>query len=89
MGKIFVFVAICRSHALITNYVQSDSYNVIVALKEGVWEVESLEQLPEGQHAQISVEELLMCEEIIRKDERVIQLAKDIGECDSIVPFPA
>ncbi|THH31254.1 hypothetical protein EUX98_g2908 [Antrodiella citrinella] len=59
--------------------VTGDSYNSILTLQNGVWEVSVIEKLPEGVHAQISVEELLMCEEIIRKDERVIQLAKDVG----------
>jgi len=55
------------------------SYNSILTLKDGVWEVSMLNKLPDGVHPQISVEELLMCEQIIREDERVIQLAKDVG----------
>lgn len=57
----------------------SHSYNVILALKED-WTVESIDKLPEGVQPQISVEELLLCEDIIRADERVIKLAKEVGE---------
>ena len=42
-----------------------------------------MEKLPEGVQPQISVEELLLCEEIIRKDERVIKLAAEVGELDA------
>lgn len=63
-----------------TIWISSDSYNTILALKDGAWEVISLDKLPDGVQAQISVEELLMCEDIIRKDERVIKLAKDVGK---------
>jgi len=59
--------------------VKGDSYNTVLALKDGVWEVETIEKLPEGIQPQISVEELLLCEDIIRADERVIKLAKDVG----------
>lgn len=44
-----------------------------------MWEVDTIDQLPEGVQPQISVEELLLCEDIIRADERVIKLAKDVG----------
>ncbi|KAH9940012.1 peroxisomal copper amine oxidase [Epithele typhae] len=59
--------------------VTGTAYNTIVALKDKEWEVETLDKLPEGVQPQISVEELLLCEEIIRADERVIKLAADIG----------
>lgn len=45
------------------------------------WVVDTLEKLPEGVQPQISVEELLLCEEIIRADERVIKLAGEVGTC--------
>lgn len=38
-----------------------------------------MDKLPEDVQPQISVEELLMCEEIIRADERVIKLAAEVG----------
>ena len=57
-----------------------NAYNTVVSLKDGRWEVDAIEQLPEGVQPQISVEELLLCEDIIRKDERVVKLAADVGE---------
>lgn len=42
--------------------------------------MESLEKLPEGVQPQITVEELLLCEDIIRADEQVRKLAADVGQ---------
>ena len=58
----------------------SNAYNIVLALKDGDWTVETLDKLSEGVQPQISVEELLLCEDIIRADERVRKLAKDVGE---------
>ncbi|KAI0755527.1 peroxisomal copper amine oxidase [Fomes fomentarius] len=55
------------------------AYNTIVSLHGQDWAVDTLETLPEGVQPQISVEELLLCEEIIRADERVRKLAADVG----------
>lgn len=60
-------------------YDRRHSYNAVLSLKEDTWTVDSLEKLGDGVQPQISVEELLQCEEIIRKDERVIKLAKEVG----------
>ncbi|KAI0338746.1 hypothetical protein BDW22DRAFT_1362449 [Trametopsis cervina] len=59
--------------------VTGTSYNTVLALKNGEWNVETVDKLPEGSQPQISVEELLLCEDIIRADERVVQLAKEVG----------
>ena len=59
--------------------IQRASYNAVLALKGDAWEVQTLDKLPEGQQPQISVEELLLCEEIIRADERVVKLAAEVG----------
>ncbi|KAI0738234.1 peroxisomal copper amine oxidase [Daedaleopsis nitida] len=59
--------------------VAGDSYNAIVALHGQDWVVDSLDKLPVGVQPQISVEELLRCEEIIRADERVIKYAAEVG----------
>ena len=56
------------------------SYNTVLSLKGCDWTVDSLEQLGDGVQPQISIEELLLCEDIIRNDERVIQLAKAVGQ---------
>jgi len=55
------------------------SYNSILSLKDGVWTVDTLDKLAEGIQPQISVEELIACEEVVRKDERIRKLAKDVG----------
>lgn len=52
----------------------------MLALKGAEWEVQTIDKLPDGVQPQISVEELLLCEDIIRADERVIKLAKQVGE---------
>ncbi|KAJ8457368.1 hypothetical protein ONZ51_g11577 [Trametes cubensis] len=59
--------------------VTGDAYNTILSLNGPEWVVDSLEKLPEGVQPQISVEELLLCEEIIRADEKVKQLAAEVG----------
>jgi primary-amine oxidase len=41
--------------------------------------VDILDKLEEGVQPQISVEELIECEAIVRKDERVRNLAKAVG----------
>ena len=58
----------------------SDSYNTLLSLKDGQWEVNTIEKLPEGVQPQITVEELLLCEKIIREDKQVQKLAADVGE---------
>ncbi|KAF7297913.1 Amine oxidase [Mycena chlorophos] len=55
------------------------SYNVILSLHEAVWSVDTLDLLDEGAQPAITNEELNYCEVVIRADERVQQIAKDIG----------
>ncbi len=50
--------------------------------------METLDKLPEGVQPQISVEELLLCEDIIRADERVQKLAKEVGKSAEFVVNP-
>ncbi|KAK0479787.1 copper amine oxidase [Armillaria novae-zelandiae] len=59
--------------------VNGDTYNVILALDGGKWNVESLDKLPEGTQPQISVQELVACETIVKSDARVQQLEKEVG----------
>jgi primary-amine oxidase len=60
----------------------SNAYNAIVTLNgaEGFWNTESLLKLPEGAQPQISPGELLACEDVVRNDTRVQELAKEVGE---------
>lgn len=55
------------------------AYNAIVSLHGQDWAVDTLEKLPNGVQPQISVEDLALCEEIIKRDERVIKLAAEVG----------
>lgn len=55
------------------------SYNAILSLKDAKWHMDRLDKLPEETQPQISVEELIACEEVLRNDERVRKLAADVG----------
>ncbi|KAJ6631458.1 copper amine oxidase [Mycena sp. CBHHK59/15] len=55
------------------------SYNAIVSLQETGWKVDTLDLLAEGLQPQISVEELVECEQLVRNDPLIQQLAKDVG----------
>ncbi|KAJ3558405.1 hypothetical protein NP233_g11516 [Leucocoprinus birnbaumii] len=59
--------------------VTGQSHNVVVALKEGQWEVEKITQLPEGVQPQISVQELIECEKIVKSSKLVQDLAAEVG----------
>ena len=56
-----------------------DAYNVTLVVKDGKWIVDTLTKLPKGTQPQISVEELAMAEDVVKKDARVIALFKEIG----------
>ena len=56
-------------------------YNATLILNpNGEWEMESLTLLPEEYHPQISPEELIACEEVVKNHPQVQKLAKDVGE---------
>lgn len=55
------------------------AYNIILSFKDSKWIVESADKLPEGVQPQITVEELLECEVIIRNDPTIQKLAKEVG----------
>ncbi|ELU40085.1 peroxisomal copper amine oxidase [Rhizoctonia solani AG-1 IA] len=56
-----------------------DIIDVITGFKESEWVVDGTEQLPEGQMPQLSVNELIEAEQIVRNDERVKKLCADVG----------
>ncbi len=56
------------------------SYNVFLALGDGKWSIQGFERLSEGVQPQISVEELVACEKVVKNDPRVQQLAKEVGK---------
>ncbi|KAF8131567.1 copper amine oxidase [Boletus edulis] len=53
--------------------------SAVLAFKAGEWEVESLDQVPEGSEPQITPEELAMADVIVRNDPKVQALAKQVG----------
>ena len=57
-------------------------YNVILSFNEtnGKWIVDCLNLLPEQLHPQISVEELVDCEVVVKNNPTVQALAKEVGE---------
>ncbi|SJL15663.1 related to peroxisomal amine oxidase (copper-containing) [Armillaria ostoyae] len=59
--------------------VNGHSYNVLLALGDGKWSIQAFERLSEGVQPQISVEELVACEKVVKNDPRVQQLAKEVG----------
>ncbi|KAJ7072837.1 copper amine oxidase [Mycena amicta] len=59
--------------------VKGRTFNVILSLQEAGWTVDTLDLLEEGIQPSITVEELFHCEEVVRADPRVQQLAKDVG----------
>ncbi|KAF9266379.1 peroxisomal copper amine oxidase [Marasmius fiardii PR-910] len=59
--------------------VSGEGYNTILVLKGDKWQVETFEQLPEGSQPQISPEELIEAENIVRENPRVQELARAVG----------
>ncbi|KAI5116906.1 hypothetical protein M0805_000801 [Coniferiporia weirii] len=72
-------VLIRRAESDFIDLVTGDAYNIVLSFKDDKWVVDGIEKLPEGTQPQISVEELSQAEEIVKKDERVIALAKAVG----------
>ncbi|KAF9469528.1 copper amine oxidase [Collybia nuda] len=55
------------------------AYNATLSLKDAKWSVDTLDKLSESEHPQISVEELLECEQVVKNDPGVQKLAKAVG----------
>lgn len=56
------------------------SYNVMLSYRDSEWSVDALEKLPQQLHPQISVEELIECEVVVKNDPLVQKLAADVGK---------
>ncbi|KAH0591412.1 Peroxisomal primary amine oxidase [Termitomyces sp. J132] len=56
-----------------------NSYNTTLSYRDSRWQVDTFEKLPEALHAQISPEELVAAEEVVRKDPVVQKLAAAVG----------
>ena len=74
LGEAF---SLLGSYVILTRY--SDAYNVSLVVKDSKWVVEEVTKLPEGTQPQISVEELAMAEEVVKKSPKVQALMKEIG----------
>ena len=61
---------------------------MILSLDKGKWNVDTFECLPEGVQPQISVQELIDCEKVVKNNKRVQQLAKDVGKVICHLFFP-
>ncbi|KAG8895878.1 hypothetical protein FRC01_012154, partial [Tulasnella sp. 417] len=60
--------------------VTGNNYNAKLTLSSDkkAWVVDEIETLPEGTQPQITVEELIECDELVRKDETVLKLAAEV-----------
>ncbi|CAE7052540.1 unnamed protein product [Rhizoctonia solani] len=75
------------SYVEITRKVDVDIIDVVsgyawiihLSFQAAEWVVDGTEQLPEGTMPQLSVQELIEAEEIVRADERVRKLCADVG----------
>ncbi|KAF5385361.1 hypothetical protein D9615_001013 [Tricholomella constricta] len=59
--------------------VNGRSYNAILSYRDSKWSVDTLEKLPAEIHSQISVEELISCEMVVKNNALVQKLAADVG----------
>ncbi|KAG6852799.1 hypothetical protein C0991_009102 [Blastosporella zonata] len=55
------------------------SYNAILSYRDSKWSIDTLEKLPQELHSQISVEELIDAEKVVRNSPLVQKLAADVG----------
>jgi primary-amine oxidase len=62
------------------NEIVRHSYNVFLSLNGQDWHVDSVTQLGEGVQPQITPEELIACEDILRADPQVVKLAAEVGQ---------
>ncbi|KAG8888609.1 hypothetical protein FRB99_004096 [Tulasnella sp. 403] len=55
-------------------------YNAILSFsrEKHIWKVDAIKQLPEGVHPQLTVEELLQMDELVRHDPTILELAAKV-----------
>ncbi|KAG6887954.1 hypothetical protein C0992_010057 [Termitomyces sp. T32_za158] len=58
---------------------ESDSYNAILSYRGLKWRVDTFEKVPDAQHPQITLEESLVAEKVVRNDPVVQKLAAEVG----------
>lgn len=65
---------------LLTPKPSSNSYNTVLSYRGSKWEVDTFEKVPEAQHPQITPEEVLVAEKVVRNDPVVQKLAAEVGQ---------
>ncbi|KZT52937.1 hypothetical protein CALCODRAFT_520402 [Calocera cornea HHB12733] len=68
-----------RAHSNFIDVVGGDAFDAKLTVVDGEWKVDEVEKLPEGTQPLITLEELCLSEEMLRKDARVCKLAADVG----------
>ncbi|XP_006453965.1 hypothetical protein AGABI2DRAFT_196562 [Agaricus bisporus var. bisporus H97] len=68
-----------KAEADLFDVVEGTGYNFIVAFRNGQWEVEKMTELPQGTHPQITVQELISCEQVVKSSPLVHKVAAEIG----------
>ncbi|KAG1902546.1 copper amine oxidase [Suillus fuscotomentosus] len=59
--------------------VNGGTFNAILSLDDGTWNVDTCGLVAEGSEPQISPEELAFCEHVVRRDATVQALAREVG----------
>ncbi|KAF7784980.1 hypothetical protein Agabi119p4_1145 [Agaricus bisporus var. burnettii] len=59
--------------------VEGVGHNLIVAFRDGKWEIEKMTRLAKGAQPQLSMEELLNCEKVVQNSPLVRKVAAEIG----------
>ncbi|KAG2099878.1 copper amine oxidase [Suillus discolor] len=59
--------------------VNGGTFNAILSLEDGTWNVDTCELVADGAEPQISPEELAFCEHVVRRDATVQALAREVG----------
>ncbi|KAG5642009.1 hypothetical protein DXG03_003781 [Asterophora parasitica] len=68
-----------QAEADFLDVVNGRSYNAILSYRDSKWSVDALEELAAELHSQISVEELVDCETVVKNNALVQKLAADVG----------
>lgn len=63
----------------IIDLIKGSAFESIVQLNGGEAEIKTFKKLPEGAQPGLTVEELINAGELVRKNEKVVKFAKDVG----------
>ncbi|GLB43633.1 putative amine oxidase [Lyophyllum shimeji] len=68
-----------QAEADFVDVISGRSYNAVLSYRDSKWSVDTFEQLPAECHSQISVEELIACEKVVKNNPLVQKLAAEVG----------